>query len=166
MSLVTRQSTANQTPDSGQGGSAVTGNSNTGHGSTTSSAGSLATVEKTCRWFDFPAAPGGQVVSAILKADWSENGSLVDGSTSFRLQYSTSGSGGPWTTLFDHINVSTPANGTANLTLANNQDLTQVQVRDRVRAQGGVSGGDTVTGSISNIRIEIITTDGLVIVLM
>src|SRR5262245_54970889 len=89
MSLQTRNPTSNQTPDPGQGGAAVTGNINTGHGSTALSASGGDKSFATCLWSGFPAT-GGQIISVALKADWSQSGSLTGaGSGLTDLQLST-----------------------------------------------------------------------------
>jgi hypothetical protein len=163
----TRNPTANETPDSGQGGLAVTGNINTGHGSTTASRVGAGNQSKTCRWSGFAAGPGGNIVSVLLKFDWSENGSVANGgSNQFRVQYSTNG-GGAWTNVFDHLNVTSSTTSSSQVTLSNTQNLTQVQVRDILAASGGdVGDSGSVTASVSNIRIEITTSDGNVIAIM
>src|SRR5262245_32186726 len=56
-SVVTVYPTSNTTPDPSQGGSAVTGASNTGHSSTQALSENGGFVDKSCRWFSFPTAP-------------------------------------------------------------------------------------------------------------
>lgn len=170
MALFTLDPTANQTPDPGQGGLAVTGNINTGHGSTVTSQVAAGTQTKSCIWTAFPSL-GGQVVSMTLKFDWSEDGFVNVGSgsasNSFRVQYSVDG-GGAFTTIFDHADVVAPNSGSSQVTITIPQDITQVQVRDRMQATATVDLSDnaSITTSISNIRLEITTVDGNVIVIM
>lgn len=150
--MTTVNPTANQTPDPTFGGSAVTGNVNTGHGNTTSSATDLNSQTKSCRWTGFPSVSG-EKSSVILKADWTENGSSEGGSRQFLCQYSLNG-GSSWSNLFDHAPLGS-ASGTAQATLPNSQNLTQVQVRDKLEAIAPIEGLESVTGRIENIRIEV-----------
>lgn len=169
MGLNTYNPTSNTTPDAGQGGIAVTGNTNTGHGSTTATAAS-GTQIKSCIWTTFVAVSG-QITSMTLKFDWAENGVVNIGTGSatneFRVQYSVNG-GGAWTSVFTHTDVtsSTSSNSSVSLTLP--QDLTQVQVRDRMTATAtaDVSDNASITTSISNIRVEVVTADAAFIVMM
>lgn len=167
MPITTRQPTANETPDSGQGGSAVTGNINTGHGSTTSAASNGTSQLKTCRWSGFQPVSG-IVTGIVLKAGWSENGSLsgVGASNLFRAQYSVNG-GANWTDLFSHAGVTAVANGTAQATIPANTAIGQIQVRDNLSAVT-VNPGETadVIGTVSDIRLEVTTQDQQVIVMM
>mgnify|MGYP003578142589 CR=1 FL=1 len=168
MATRTLQPTANETPDTGQGGAAVTGNTNTGHGATTSSQVGAGATSKTCRWSGIGAAPAGSVISITLKADWTENGSITGAGTNlFRIQYSTNG-GGAWNTLISHSNV-TSASGptTATQALSTSQDLTQVQVRDLIQAAAS-GGGDSasITGTVANILVEVVLVDGNILVMM
>lgn len=170
--LVTRQPTANETPDSSQivGDLAVTGASNTGHSSTTSSAsGAGSTVDKTCRWSGFAAAPAGNRVSVALKITHTSSGTLTGGTAAnrFTLQYTVNG-GTNWIDVVDRLNF-TASQGptTASITLLGTQDLTQVQVRDVISAlsdNAGDSAGATAT--ISGIQIEVVTVDPSAIVVM
>src|SRR5262245_40723176 len=98
MPLNTINPTANTTPDP-SGGIAVTGNSNTGHSSTTSTAsGGTNTQTKSCRWTTFPAVPGG-ATAVTLKVDYTRNGTLSDGglntSNQLLIEYSING-GSSW----------------------------------------------------------------------
>jgi hypothetical protein len=161
MPFFTRNPTANETPDTGQGGSAVTGNINTGHGSTTSlrAAGS-GTLNRTCRWSGFAASPSGQIALVILKLDWNEDGAIVaDGTSEFLIQYTING-GGAWVDIINHDNVVSPASSNSQVVLSNAQDLTQVQVRDRLQAvSSDAPDSGSITADISNIRIEVTTVD-------
>jgi hypothetical protein len=157
MALLTQQPTANQTPDATQGGSAVTGISNTGHSSTTSSAsvsppiGSASSSQtKTARWFTFADIFSSfQVKSKRLKLTWTASGSAgadngadgdADATSSFTIQYTLNG-GGSWTTIVtDSAIASAPGtpsdsftnNNSADILLSSTQDITQVQVRDNI----------------------------------
>ena len=162
MALTVRQTTSNTTPDPAQGGNAVTGATNTGHASTTTTQGGVGTASKTCLWTGFAAAPSGTITSVTLKVDWIQNGSLSDGgvSTSNRLVigYSING-GGAWTSLRDDTQVETSLSGTSSVALSTSQNLTTVQVRDLLVA-GGVPGESaSVTATVSGIRIEVVTVD-------
>src|SRR5262245_5196947 len=130
MALTTINPTSNTTPDPVQGGSAVTGNINTGHGSTITSSGP-GTVTKSCIWTTFPAT-GGQITSMTLKFDWTEDGAVVVGtgsaSNQFRVQYSVNG-GGAWTTVFQHDDVTSSTSSNSSVAITLPQDVTQVQVR-------------------------------------
>jgi hypothetical protein len=165
MSIIITQPTANQTPAPGLGGNTVTTPTNTGHATTSDS----GTSNRSCRWSGFGAV-GGQIISVRLKADHSTNG-FISGfggaSSFFNLEYSLNG-GGSWISAFSRLNSTSLQNGSIDIALPNNQDLTQVQVRD----QGTTSIFDPETEnagidfSVSNIKIEVTTADGGVIVLM
>lgn len=160
--------TSNQTPDAGQGGSAVTGNINTGHGSTvvTSTSGGGAQT-KTCRWSAFQAVSG--VITAItLKIDHSSQGTLVgpQPTNSFTLAYSLNG-GANWTTAVTRSNFTALQDATFSVALSPTQDISQVQVRDFMQANTVDPGDDSsATVSISNIKLEVTTQDHQVIVMM
>jgi len=162
MSLTVRQTTSNTTPDPAQGGNAVTGATNTGHASTTTTQGGVGTASKTCLWTGFAAAPSGTITSVTLKVDWIQNGSLSDGgvSTSNRLVigYSING-GGAWLTLRDVTQIESSSSGTSSVALSTSQNLTQVRVRDSLEASSGVGESATITVTISGIRIEVVTVD-------
>ena len=161
MPIVTIIPTSNTTPDPGQGGIAVTGNSNTGHAATNvASLGSdgFPPVLKTCVWTAFGAGPAGIRTSVKLRITWSENGSVLgNADTRFTLQYSTNG-GGAWNTILQHLDVSGPNSATSEITLPVLQDLTQVRVRDELFAST-IAGGDeaTLTVTVSDIQIEVVT---------
>jgi hypothetical protein len=163
MSVVTRQPTANQTPDPGQGGLAVTGAINTGHSNTTAGAFNGDSQTKSCKWTGFQSVAG-QITSVVLKVDWSESGSTQGGGRIFRLDYSVNG-GANWTNIFTHSPLSV-LSGSAQVTLSNGQDLTQVQVRDLLQADSVLEAAESVTGSISSIRLEVTTAEAQVIVMM
>lgn len=160
MATFTKNPTANQTPDSGQGGAAVTGASNTGHSSTTSSGLNGSGETKTCRWSAF-TAPGGQITSLTLKFTHTSSGSLSNaGTNQFLVQYTLNG-GGAWNTSVNRINFTSSQGPTVvSVSLSTTQDLTQVQVRDLIDA-ATVDIGDaaSATATVSDIQIEIVTTD-------
>jgi len=160
MPITTRNPTANETPDSGQGGIAVSGNTNTGHGSTALSASGGDTSFATCLWTSFPSV-GGQILSAKLKADWSQSGSLTGGgfrSNGFAVEYSLN-NGSTWNFLFNHTDITSSSSGSDEVSLSTSQDLTQVRLRDSLTVAANVGNSAQVTASISNIRIEVITQD-------
>lgn len=165
MSVVTRQATANQSPDPGQGGSAVTGAANTGHDSTTVSTVGLDDQFATCLWSGFAAAPAEQIFSTVLKFDWSENGSNSGGGVNvFKVQYSLNG-GSSWTDAINHTPITGANNGSTSISLSASQDLTQVQVRDFIEASSPDGGTSSVTASVSNIKLEVVVVDAQVIVI-
>jgi hypothetical protein len=166
MTVVTRTPTSNTTPDPGQGGSAVTGADNNGHGSTTVSQVVSGTSTKSCVWSGF-AAVTQQIKSIKIKFDYTEDGTIVDGNTSFRVQYSLDG-GGAFITIFDHLDVAAPNSANSETTLANpSQDITQIQVRDRLQATSTPDvGGVILTASISNIVVEITLADSQLLLMM
>jgi hypothetical protein len=160
--LVTRNTTARTTPDPGQGGAAVTGDTNTGHASTTALQNGAGTTTKTCMWQGFAAAPGGQKSAIVLKVDWEQNGNLSDGGVStvnqFTIDYSLNG-GGSWNSLRNVSQVQSSSSGTSQVSLGLGQDLTQVRVRDALIASGVLGEQAGITVTISNIRIEITTVE-------
>ena len=161
MSLTTRQPTANESPDTGQGGGAIAVNTpaNTGHAATTVAVG---TPVATCRWFGLQAVSG--IKTAVrLKANWTRDGSVPGGtSNSFTMEYSLNG-GGSWATAFQFLNVSAPASGSLDIALTPApQDITQIQVRDNLTEIGITA---NLTGSISDIRLEVTTQDFMPIVM-
>lgn len=162
MALVVTQTTANENPDSGQAGAvAVSSASNTGHGSTTASAAGANEQTKACRWSGF-ATVAGTITSVTLKADWIQNGSLSDGGVStsnqFDIEYSLNG-GSTWNTLKTASQIQASSSGTSSQSLLTSQDLTQVQARDTLFAAGVIGENASVTATVSNIRIEVTTTD-------
>lgn len=169
MAFFTRNPTANTTPDPAQGGGAVAGNSNTGHSSSTCTGADFSSETKSCLWTGF-AGVSGVLISAVLKFDWVESGSFPGGTdavTNFRVQYSVNGGGG-WNTIFQHDDLNGgPTSSSSEVALPAGQNITQVQVRDRLFADGNELGAFVeITGSISNIRVEVTTQDGNVIVIM
>jgi len=168
MPLITVNPTSNVTPDPGQGGLAVTGNINTGHSSTTASVVGAGGQTKTCKWTVFPSV-GGQILSVTLKVDWTQNGVTTDGfaltANQFLIEYSLN-NGSSWNTLRNAALISSSSSGTATQSLSNAQDLTQVQVRDKLSVTGDVGQSVSVTASTSQIRLEVTTVDAQVIVMM
>lgn len=152
MATITRNPTSNSSPDAGQGGNAVTTPSNTGHAATTASASNGASDLKTCKWTTFqtlPVAP----VSLTLKVDWSENGSTSGAPNQFQCDYSVNG-GSSWTTLFQHGSITSANSGTASASLSASQNISQVQVRDSLSVVTSSGTSASVTGTISNVRLE------------
>lgn len=165
---LTRNPTSNTTPDPGQGGSAVSSATNTGHGSTTPSCGGEScTDNRTCIWTSFQSVSG-QIISITLKIDHSSTGALsgVTAANSFTLSYSLNG-GGAWTDAVARTNFTTLSTATFSVALSANQDLTQVKVRDTIVASTNAVGHTaSATASVSNILLEVLTQDGTVIVMM
>lgn len=196
MPLVIKNPTNNQTPDATLGGLAVTGITNTGHGSTATASSAVSSAsdsdEKSARWFDFQNV-GGQRISVRLKLSWTTDGSANasddglggsgDGSAQFIIEYSLNG-GSTWNTVPGATSIaflaSPPGGGpdtfdndnSADIALPNSQDLSQVQVRvdylTSANANGGPgnSGSGSVTATISDIRIEVTLADGGVMSMM
>lgn len=161
MSAITRNPTANQTPDPGQGGGSVTSPINTGHGNTTLTVDDGASATATCIWTGFASA-GGQVLSATLKVGWSQNGSLTGAGSKnnrFRVEYSLN-NGSSWNTLFDRTGITSSSSGTDSASLPVGQNLTLVRVRDFLSASTSVVGTHAdITASTSSIRIEAVTAE-------
>lgn len=166
MALNTIIPTANESPDTGQGtAGAVSTPTNTGHGSTLVSApGGIGF--KTCRWSGFPSFTG-NIVSITLKATWTVTGFIegVQADNRFEIMYSSNG-GGAWNSGVLRASVTSPDSGTMSISLALSQDTSQVQVRDSLEATSNGVISATLTASVSDIKIEIQTTDGNVIVVM
>lgn len=146
--------------------------------------------DKTARWSNFQGV-GASIVSAVLKFDWeiSGNAAVDDGgdggvassSALVSIEYSVNGGSG-WTGLVsDSCSGFAPGIGgdsfsssgsvSQNLTLP--VDITQVQVKDSMTANASATGGESLDATasadasitISNIEIEITTSDGGVIIL-
>lgn len=156
--IITTNTNSNTSPDPAQGGNAVTGPANTGHDVTNTFAAFNGNVTKSCKWSGFlnPTNPGIKT-QVQLKLEYTEDGSInAPGASTFRLQYSIDG-GSNWITIFTHVDVTSPSGTlTETVILDRTQDLTLVQVRDRMTAAGnGDPGGSaSLDTSISNIRIE------------
>lgn len=157
--LVIRNPTINTTPDPGQGGLAVTGNTNTGHGSTTSSAANGSTQTKTCNWSSFQSTAG-LVIGLKLKVSWSVDGSLTNGGTSlFLISYSING-GSSWINLVVKDNPINLDSGTSEVVLSIGQNISQIQVRDSIQADAALAGdAASITASVSDIKIEVTLSD-------
>lgn len=156
MSL-TINATSNTTPDPGQGGNAVTGNSNTGHASTSVSQVANGNDIKTCIWETFPNVNSavGSRLTVKLKFDFTEDGAVVDITNQFLVQYTVNG-GGAWTNALVHNDVIAPNSGSISVDLSLALDITQFKVRDTLTATStGDVGGASLSASISNIRLEI-----------
>lgn len=159
------QAQDNETPDSTQAGSeAVSGNSDTGHGATTSdeAIGSEESASETraCRWFTF----AGQTPSAInLTFNWSISGSIeltgaaadtTVGNASFRVEYSADG-GSNWTVALTR-SFTRNTSGTTTISDSGSENvslpvvnLSQIQVRDRILASASSTGDPTVSATSS-----------------
>ena len=166
MALFVKNPTSNTSPDPAQGGAAVTNPVNTGHDATFVSRVPVGTNTATCIWSGF-AAVSGQSSSVVLKFDWSEDGTLLgSGSNQFLVQYSVNG-GSSFSTALVHNNVVAVSSGSASTTIpVGAGDLGQVQVRDKLTATSGGPGNTaSVTGGISNIRLEVTTVDATLLVM-
>jgi YD repeat-containing protein len=98
---------AHQTPDPGWGGSAVSGDLNTGHGDTSvqESVGyGYQSETKSCHWYSFPNVSGLRT-RVTLKFDWAQTGSIyvnagfgdsASADTILRIAYTTD-NGSNWT---------------------------------------------------------------------
>jgi len=149
-----------QTPDATLGGGAVSGPSNTGYTSTTLNADDGQAFTDSIRWFAVPVVVG--LISATLKLDFSENGSLsgVGSKNNFhKIEYSING-GGSWITLQNHVAITSLATGSLSAALTLPQDTSLVQVRASLGVSTSVVGTHSdITTSVSNVRIEAVTTD-------
>lgn len=173
--------TAHSTPDPGQGGIAVSGDTNTGHGSTTSSQGDTGETLKTCVWQTFQAVVG-SIIAIDLKYDWQLQGDFFltsetgDGSAtvSVEIQYSTN-SGGAWTTSRNAFDAGSvvgndsdsgsipPASGSDTVSIPAATPIANIRVRDQISAaltlNGDAAGAADATMTVSNIRLEVQTAD-------
>jgi len=149
--VVTVNPSANQTPDPGQGGLAVNGNINTGHGSTIAGASNGRVQSKSCKWTGFQSVSG-QITAITLKFEWSAD---VDIFSFFRTEYSIDG-GSNWVTVFQ-LQGTGASSGSESVMLSPSQNISLVQVRDKLTAAAPVGEAAGVAASISNIRIEVET---------
>jgi YD repeat-containing protein len=175
---------AHQTPDPVWGGSAVSGDSNMGHGDTNvqvSSGGGYQSVTKSCHWYSFPNVSGLRT-RVTLKFDWAQTGSIsvnagfgdnASADTLLWIVYSTD-NGSNWTDRVFNLHSravyfggsdseSINESGSESVDLPNPStiDMTQIRVKDLIYAEGVVSGGGVgnanLTAHISNIRLEVET---------
>jgi hypothetical protein len=104
-----------------------------------------------------------------LKVDHTSSGGLtgIGANNAFTLEYSING-GGAWTGAVSRTHF-TAAQGptTFSVALSTSQDLTQVRVRDLI-STSTVSNGESAscTATIANIKIEVVTIDAAVVVMM
>lgn len=168
MALIISQAASRQTPDAGQGGNAVTGDTNTGHASTTATGSGGNSEQKTCRWFSFSLVSGVRV-SITLKIDHTSSGTLAGPTPSneFTLEYSLNG-GGAWNTAVSRSNfTSSQGPTTFSVALPVSQDISQVQVRDKMRGVSvDLADTATATATIANIKLEVVIQDPKPIVIM
>lgn len=168
MPLITVNPTANESPDSGQGGtSAVATPANTGHAASQAFAPDGATDILSCRWLTFTAV-GGRITGMTLKAGFAEDGALsgAGAQNSFTIEYSLNG-GSSWGTLRSSGNIIAPASGTASAALSATQNIAQVQVRDTIRAQTADAGESaSVTATVSSIRLEVTRVEAQPVVML
>ncbi len=163
MALAILQATAATTPNTG-GDAAVSSPTVTGHASTVAfSSGEAFADNRSCRWSGFPAGPSSRL-TATLKVTHTSDGSLTNpGATAangFLLEYSLN-NGGAWTTIVSRSNYSGSQGPTTfSLALGAGQDLTQVQVRDRLTTSSNdINDSASATVTIADIKIEVSTSD-------
>lgn len=171
MPTTTSIPTSNTTPDPGQGGTAVTTPSNTGHANTACSAvgdGVGVSQEKSCLWAGFTNVSG-TPITKTLKITHTSNGSVSGASATnqFTLDYSLNG-GGAWSSAVSRVNMTTSQGPTVfSVALPVGQDLTQVQVRDFIQATALTIGHNAAAdATISDIQIEVVTQDVQIVILM
>ncbi len=171
MPTTTSIPTSNTTPDPGQGGTAVTTPSNTGHANTACSAvgdGVGVSQEKSCLWTGFTNVSG-TPIAKTLKITHTSNGSVSGASATnqFTLDYSLNG-GGAWSSAVSRVNMTTSQGPTVfSVALPVGQDLTQVQVRDFIQATALTIGHNAAAdATISDIQIEVVTQDVQIVILM
>lgn len=188
--VTTINPTANTNPD--QGGTSAFTSANNTSGSSSAAAtfsgfsGSDANAD-SCRWHTFSYS-GPTPIAINLKFDWSANGDtemdfLIVGSgntlAQFEIEYTVNG-GSNWSgvvsegvALSDEGSDSFNTSGAVNQSIPAATTISQIQVRARMDASVSVSSSEdgntadaNVSGSISNIRLEITTPSGNVIVMM
>ena len=173
MALITKQPTSFTHPDPSYGGSVtVAGQSNTGHGTTSVAAGSPnpASANASMRWTGFQNVSG-QILQKTLKVNYSAaaGGGVGPGiAREFTLEYSLNG-GANWSIAFQDLDFTgSIVNALFSLNLANNQDLTQVQVRDNAAASVGNPAEELadISFSVANIRIEVVTSEAQLVVVL
>jgi hypothetical protein len=154
---------------------------------------------KTARWFALQDV-GGEKILVKLKFSWDVSGSCnatggfglpdpqIDGTASaegsFHIDYSVNG-GSNWT---QHVSDSMTASSvgasdsdsfnnasSADITLSNAQDVSQVQVRVQYQTSANAEAGNglenavadsTIDATVSGIQVEVTTVDGTVIIIM
>lgn len=167
MALVIKNPTANESPDAGQGGQSVDLPTNTGHGNSIASASNGSSQQKSCRWSGFQAVSG-QIKSVTLKVTHGSDGSLSGAGAAnlFRIEYSLN-NGVNWLSAVLRSDFTTVAGDTFAVALSTTQDLSQVQVRDFLESSTVDPGTSATAGAdVSDIKIEVVTVDAQVIVMM
>jgi YD repeat-containing protein len=153
-SIISVNPSAYQTPDS-RGGVPSSASNTGGSKSLNIVGGPSSSVSSTCTWSGFPSVSG-QIVSARLKMDWSASGSVSGGGGGFSLEYSLN-NGSSWTSAASIGGSSFSQSSSVNVLLPAGQNITQVQVRYSVSGGGGPGASGSVSGSVSNIRLEVET---------
>jgi len=183
-SVVTVSPGAYQTPDPGQGGSAVSGPANTGHGNTSVNvAGSTSSDLRTCEWHAFPNV-NGTITSITLKFDWITAGDAYvrtyqpedsgEAYAQFNVEYSLNG-GSSWTNAvggladayasgeggYDSRNFASPGWTTSttpfSVSIPPSTPISQIRVRDRLFASlifSGFPDGYARVDAINATRVE------------
>ena len=153
------QPTSLQSPDVTLNHSAVTSPSNTGHASTSCFGSGGNSETRTCRWFGFQSAP--PLIRRTLKITHQSSG-VLSGPTAtndFAIDYSLDG-GSSWISAVNRVNFEGLSTLTFSADLSPGQDISQVQVRDFIRASSGDPGDSSEsTATVSGIHIELLFGD-------
>lgn len=169
MALIIRQPTTNQSPDPGQGGLAVSTPINTGHAlSSCLDTVPASPVVKTCIWAGFDAAS--PIAAIQLKFDWAYQNAVSDAGgdgniNQFIVEYSVN-SGGAWSSALSRTNVNGSSSSSVNQNIPTQQDITTIQVRDKITATAGSTQTGRIDASISNIQLEVTTFEGGNVIVM
>lgn len=186
MPVHTIQATVNQTPDPGLGSDQTmsVGLTNTGHGANNvQDAGPVVAQLKSCRWSGFPSI--GNVTKILLKFDWeipvggadadNSGGGSASADASFIVSYSTDNGSNFTAGLTRSVSVSGvdsqsligSGSESINIPVA---PTSQIAIRSRLRANAQESGGGdafaSVTAQLSDLRLEITTVDGTLLIMM
>lgn len=188
---------ARTTPDQG-GTQAVSSDANDGHGSTVTSSSAFDSGPigpqsdsdaKSCRWHTVPSFPGANRITVRLKFSWTASGSVGvvqdtagSGSASiqFKVEYSVDG-GLNWITQVNqsksvsgaNVSDSLNASGSEDVLLSSGQDMTLIQVRDRMDTSasataptsGQVQSDASITTTVSGIQVEVVAAQSPVVMM-
>lgn len=170
MAIVTLLPTGNTTPWAAIGGEAVTSPTNQGHASSSCVANDGDPFQnKTCLWGPFPSLPAG-AASVKLKASWAyanASHNSPDSENLFQFFYNPTGSSAVGLqSLFAISDASGSDNQTVEATISLSQDMSTLFVMDIISATQITAGFTAqIDVTISNIRVEVTTTDALVIMM-